>query len=86
MINDDSSDARKTIRLATSSAGPIRYFGFDPITWVVEHRPDPTQGEYPDPEQGVIGFMEVRRVSTDNWRIHMEDIPDQEYSRCWRHL
>jgi uroporphyrinogen decarboxylase len=55
------------------------YFGFDPITWVVEHRADPAQGEYPDPEQGEIGFLEARRVSTDNWRIHAEEIPNQEY-------
>ena len=55
------------------------YFGFDPITWVVEHRPDPSQGEYADPEQGEIGFLEARRVSTDNWRIHAEEIPGQEY-------
>ena len=46
---------------------------------MVEHRPDPSQGEYPDPEQGAIGFLEAQRVSTDNWRIHAEEIPGQEY-------
>lgn len=55
------------------------YFGFDAIVWTTPHTYDPAKGEYPDPEQREIGFLESRRVSTDQWRIHIEDIPGQEF-------
>ncbi len=54
-------------------------FGFDAWLWTVPHRPDPSQGEYEDPLQGEIGFLESRRVSTDNWRVFWEEIPNQPY-------
>jgi hypothetical protein len=55
------------------------HFGLDAWCWIVAHRPDPSQGEYEDPEQGEIGFLEARRVSTDEWRVHWEEIPNQPY-------
>ena len=55
-------------------------FGLDPITWVVAHRYDEATGEYSDPEQGEIGFLEAKRVSTDNWRIEVEELTGYEYS------
>lgn len=55
------------------------HFGFDAWHWTVPHRHDPATGEYPDPEQGEIGFLEARRVSTDDWRIYWEEIPNQPY-------
>ena len=39
------------------------YFGFDPITWIVAHKPGESKDEYTDPAQGEIGFLEARRVS-----------------------
>ncbi len=54
-------------------------FDLDAWTWTVPHRHDPDSGEYPDPEQGEIGFLEARRVSTDQWRVHWEEIPNQAY-------
>ena len=57
----------------------FEHFGIDAIHWTVPHRSDPGQGEYDDPLQGEIGFLESRRVSTDNWRIEPEDIPGQKY-------
>jgi len=54
-------------------------FGLDPIVWTVPHRPEEGRGEYPDPEQGEIGFLESRRVSTDSWRVHAEEIPNPDY-------
>ncbi len=50
-------------------------FGFDAIVWTVPHKPDPARGEYSDPLQGEPGFLESRRVSTDNWRVCSEDVP-----------
>jgi hypothetical protein len=55
------------------------HFGLDAIHWTVPHRPDPAQGEYEDPLQGEIGFLESRRVSTDEWRVEYEDIPHPKY-------
>jgi len=54
-------------------------FGFDPILWTVPHRCDPDAGEYPDPSQGDVGFLESQRISTDEWRIEWEQLPDREY-------
>jgi len=55
------------------------YFDMDAYVWTVPHRHDPSQGEYPDPEQGEIGFLESRRVSTDDWRVYWEELPGYEY-------
>ena len=54
-------------------------FGLDSIVWTVPHRPEEGRGEYPDPEQGETGFLESRRVSTDSWRVHAEEIPNPDY-------
>jgi uroporphyrinogen decarboxylase len=53
--------------------------GLDPITWTVPHRPDPSSGEYYDPLQGPIGFLESRRISSDSWRVFWEELPGQHY-------
>jgi hypothetical protein len=54
------------------------HFGLDAIRWAVPHRPDESAGEYPDPEQGDTGFLESRRVSSENWRVYAERLPGQE--------
>jgi uroporphyrinogen decarboxylase len=54
--------------------------GMDPILWTISHRPDAGQGEYYDPLQGPIGFLESRRVATDAWRIEAEPIPGGDFS------
>jgi len=57
----------------------FEHFGLDAITWVVPHRPDETKGEYYDPNQGEIGFLESRRIATDHWRIEWEKLPASQY-------
>jgi len=57
----------------------FEYFGLDPITWTVPHKPDESKGQYYDPDQGEIGFLESRRISTDNWRIEFQEIPNPNY-------
>jgi uroporphyrinogen decarboxylase len=57
-----------------SAQGFFDRFGLDAVTWTVPHRPDPSQGEYADPLQGEPGFLESRRVATDNWRIFAKDV------------
>ncbi len=54
-------------------------YGWDPITYTVPHRPDPTRGEFNDPDQSEPGFLESRRVATADWRVQTEAIPDQHY-------
>ncbi|HUU26560.1 MAG TPA: uroporphyrinogen decarboxylase family protein [archaeon] len=63
-------------------AGSLEFFDrfdLDAITWTVPHRPDPEAGEYYDPCQGKPGFLESRRISTDNWRVEWEEIPHPEF-------
>ncbi|MFA6108608.1 MAG: uroporphyrinogen decarboxylase family protein [Candidatus Latescibacterota bacterium] len=60
-------------------------YGFDPILYLAPHRPDEARGHYYDPEQTGIGFLENRRVVSDQWRIHSEEIPGGEYPLTrWR--
>ncbi len=54
--------------------------GLDPILWTISHRPDTTKGEYYDPSQTEIAFLESRRISTDNWRIEPVSLPDQAFT------
>ena len=63
----------------------FNYFGIDPITWVVAHDYSEELGEYFDPTHIEIGFLEARRVVSDNWRIQIEqldgfDNPTQKFS------
>jgi uroporphyrinogen decarboxylase len=51
-------------------------FGLDPICWTVVHRPDTEKGEFADPEQGEPGFLEARRVWSESWQVHREEILD----------
>lgn len=53
--------------------------GVDPILWTISHKGDGTKGEYFDPLQKEVGFLESRRISSDNWRIIPEEIPGQNY-------
>jgi uroporphyrinogen-III decarboxylase len=49
-------------------------FGLDPILYLAPHRPDPAKGQYYDPDQDEVGFLESRRIVTDQWRVHHETI------------
>ncbi|TAL77466.1 MAG: hypothetical protein EPN88_02625 [Bacteroidetes bacterium] len=55
------------------------YFGIDPITWVVANDYSGELGEYFDPAHIEIGFLEARRVVSDNWRIKTEQLDSFEY-------
>jgi len=62
------------------------HFGLDPICWVVPHRPDESAGEYFDPDQGPVGFLESRRIASDTWAVRCEQVPDQEYPTTRYHF
>ncbi|GHU63160.1 hypothetical protein AGMMS49983_06010 [Clostridia bacterium] len=53
--------------------------GVDPILWTISHTFDPDKGEYFDPQQGDLGFLEAKRISTDQWRIYPEKVAGTEY-------
>jgi uroporphyrinogen decarboxylase len=53
-------------------------FGLDAIRWVVAHRADAEAGEYVDPHQGPLGFLEARRIATAQWRVETEAIAGAE--------
>ena len=56
------------------------YFGLDAYYWFAPPtKPDLTRGEYYDPLQGELGFLESRRVSSDQWRIFPQDIPGERF-------
>src|SRR5664279_1536407 len=55
------------------------YFGLDPIMWLIAYTFDPSKGEYFDPTHKEIGFLEARRICTDNWRFSSEEINGQTY-------
>ena len=53
-------------------------FGLDPINWVQAYKPDPAHGEYLDPLHRP-GYLEARRIVTDQWRIYTEEVHDPQY-------
>jgi len=55
------------------------YFGLDPVKWIIANTFDASKGEYFDPSQGEIGFLEARRICTDSWRFSSEDIQGLDY-------
>jgi len=55
------------------------HFGLDPVKWIIAHTYDPSRGEFFDPIQTETGFLEARRICTDNWRFSTEDLPGQRY-------
>ena len=55
-------------------------FGLDPICWAIAYAADESRGEYFDPGHKELGFLEARRVSSDNWRFKIEEVPGQAYA------
>ena len=55
-------------------------FGLDPITWEMAFTFDADKGEFHDPTHIDLGFLEARRVCTDNWRFKIDDIANQNYT------
>jgi uroporphyrinogen-III decarboxylase len=55
------------------------HFGLDPVKWIIAHTFDASKGEYFDPDQPAIGFLEAKRISTNNWRFKTEEIKGLAY-------
>jgi hypothetical protein len=54
-------------------------FGLDPIHWVQVFSPDASKGEYFDPGHQP-GYLEPRRIVSEQWKITTESIPDERYA------
>ncbi len=54
-------------------------FGLDPIRWIMAYTGDEASGEYFDPQHKELGFLEARRISSDNWRFRVEQVPNRTY-------
>jgi uroporphyrinogen-III decarboxylase len=63
----------------TDSDQFFNFFGLDPITWTVPHKPFEGTGDDGNPEQGEIGFLGSRQIVNDQWRISKEELPDPRY-------
>ena len=53
--------------------------GLDAIYWTVPHRPDAAKGEFYEPDQPPPDFLESRRISSPDWQVHLEEMPNQPY-------
>jgi uroporphyrinogen decarboxylase len=53
-------------------------FGLDPIRWINAYRPDAARKQTYDPLHQA-GYLEARRVVSDEWKIIPEEIPDPQY-------
>ena len=53
--------------------------GWDPITYTTPHRPDPAAANTTTRIKRAPGFLESRRIATDNWRVHSEPISGREH-------
>jgi hypothetical protein len=52
----------------------FEHFDLNAVTWPVLHKPDPARRDYFDPLQGAPGFLEARRIWSDQWRTESEDV------------
>lgn len=55
------------------------HFGFDPICWSVPHTYDQSKKQYFDPTQKEIGFLESKRICSDDWVFKIEKLEGYEY-------
>ena len=54
-------------------------FKLDPILWINSRKADTGSGDYFDPNQKELGYLESKRICSDNWRIEEKMIPDSRY-------
>ena len=55
------------------------YFGMDSITWAVPYQFNEKKGDYHDPEQGEMNFLDGRRIVNEKWYYKIEIIEGQKY-------
>jgi len=69
----------KTYLNGASNLEFFKQFGLDAIDWQMAYKFDAAKGEYFDPKHTEMGFLEARRVMSDNWIIKLEDVEGYSY-------
>ncbi len=54
-------------------------FGLDAVDWVFAWKPDESRGDYCDPAQGEIGYLETQRICSGSWMIESEELPGDKH-------
>ncbi|MGM0414825.1 MAG: uroporphyrinogen decarboxylase family protein [Bacillota bacterium] len=54
-------------------------FGLDPIKWVIPLKANDNNRDYIDPQQGEPGFIEQKRIVSDEWKIEWEELKDPKF-------
>ena len=54
-------------------------FGLDPIQWIIAYAASESAGEYHDPGHTELGFLEARRVCSDQWRFRVEKLGNRQF-------
>jgi uroporphyrinogen decarboxylase len=57
----------------------FNHFGLDAIDWQMAYKFDPAKGEYFDSTHTEMGFLEARRIMSDNWVIKLEKLEGYSY-------
>jgi len=57
----------------------FKYFGLDPIEWVVPYKPDENLGNYYNPVHNNVDLLQSREIMSDNWRFEKEELSDPSY-------
>jgi len=57
----------------------FNHFELDPIQWIIAYAADENSGSYFDPSHTELGFLEARRISSDNWQFKVEKLDNKSY-------
>jgi uroporphyrinogen decarboxylase len=55
------------------------FLGIDSINWVIAYSCSYDKDQFFDPEHTEMGFLEARRVCSDNWQTKLEPIENSKY-------
>ncbi len=55
------------------------HFKLDRIDWQMAYLYDASKGEYFDPAHTEMGFLEARRVLSDNWQVEIKQEDGYSY-------
>jgi uroporphyrinogen decarboxylase len=54
-------------------------FGLDSIVWRIAYAADESAGDYFDPNHTELGFLEARRICSDQWQFKLENLSNTSY-------
>jgi uroporphyrinogen decarboxylase len=54
-------------------------FGLDALVWRIAYAADESAGDYFDPNHTELGFLEARRICSDQWQFKLENLSNTSY-------